>query len=115
MNYFLDALKKYATFKGRTSRKGYWMFYLLYVVFAAVMAVLDMLIGTVTVFSGIFALGTVLPALAVAVRRLHDIGKSGWYYLLCLIPIVGTILLIIWFCQEGNIGRNEYGEDPKYF
>lgn len=112
MNYFLDALKKYATFKGRTSRKGYWMFYLLYVVFAAVMTVLDMLIGTVAVFSTIFALGTVLPALAVAVRRLHDIGKSGWMLLVSLIPLAGFIWLLVLLCKAGDANANQYGEVP---
>lgn len=95
---------KYATFEGRARRTEFWWSYLM-------VFVINCLLG----WTFIIPLACVIPMIAISVRRLHDIGKSGWYYLLCLIPIVGTILLIIWFCQEGNIGRNEYGEDPKYF
>ena len=95
---------KYATFEGRARRAEFWWSYLM-------VFVINCLLG----WTFIIPLACVIPMIAISVRRLHDIGKSGWYYLLCLIPIVGTILLIIWFCQEGNIGRNEYGEDPKYF
>ena len=95
---------KYAQFEGRSRRTEFWWSYLM-------VFVINLLLG----WTFIIPLACVIPMIAVSVRRLHDIGKSGWYYLLCLIPIVGTIVLIIWFCQEGNIGRNEYGDDPKYF
>ncbi len=95
---------KYATFDGRARRAEYWWSCLM-------LFVINFLLG----WTFIIPLATIIPSIAISVRRLHDIGKSGWYYLLCLVPIVGQILLIIWFCQEGNIGRNEYGEDPKYF
>lgn len=62
---------------------------------------------------GLIALGTIVPSLAVAVRRLHDTNKSGWYYLIGLIPLVGPILLLVWFFTDGNRFTNNYGEDPK--
>lgn len=95
---------KYATFEGRSRRAEFWWSYLM--VFVA-----NIFLG----WTFIVPLACIIPMIAVSVRRLHDIGKSGWYYLLSLVPIVGTIVLIIWFCQEGKIGSNEYGEDPKYF
>ena len=95
---------KYATFEGRARRAEFWWSYLMVFI-----------INCLLFWTFIIPLACVIPMIAVSVRRLHDIGKSGWYYLVSFIPIVGTILLIIWFCQEGKIGRNEYGEDPKYF
>lgn len=72
--------------------------------------VINLLLG----WTYIASLACLIPMIALSVRRLHDIGKSGWYYLLILIPIVGAIVLIVWWCQDGKIGRNQYGEDPKY-
>lgn len=94
---------KYATFEGRSRRAEFWWAYLMTFVLSLLLS-----------WTYIVPLACLIPSIAVGVRRLHDIGKSGWYYLLSLIPIVGTIVLIVWWCQEGTIGRNEYGEDPKY-
>ena len=60
-----------------------------------------------------YALAIIIPSLAVCVRRLHDIGKSGWYYFIGFIPLVGAIILLVWFCQDSQIGENEYGPNPK--
>ena len=65
------------------------------------------------VISGLYTLAILVPSLAVSVRRLHDIGKSGWFILISFIPIVGTIILLVWVCQEGMPEANEYGENPK--
>ena len=80
---------------------------------------LDGLLGTVSsdfgigLLVGIYIFSVSIPGLAVSVRRLHDIGKSGWYYLIDLIPIVGPIIILVWFCTEGERNSNVWGEDPK--
>lgn len=95
------------------------MFTLFNVIFAIVLRFLDDLFGTVSsdgrigLFGGIYIIAVLIPGLAVSVRRLHDIGKSGWYYLIGLIPIVGPIILLVWFCTEGERNSNGWGEDPK--
>ena len=96
-------LNKYATFSGRANRSEYWCFYL----FMFICCIIPIL-GYVA------ALAFFIPCLAATVRRLHDIGKSGWCYLFCLIPIAGVILLIIWLCQPSQEGENEYGPNPNY-
>ena len=95
------------------------MFTLFNLLIVIVLQVLDALIGTfsndsrIGLLSGIYTLGVMIPGLAVSVRRLHDIGRSGWYYLIGLIPIVGGIILLVWFCKEGDRFSNDWGEDPK--
>ena len=100
---FGEAIKvcfsKYATFSGRASRSEYWYFFLF-----------SFLLGLIPVINYIAALALLIPSLAVAVRRLHYIGKSGWWYFICLIPLVGAIVLLVFYCQEGQPGANEYGE-----
>ena len=113
MNWFLKVLKQYTDFNGRARRKEYWMYILFYAIFSYVAIMLDYLIGTTSVFSGLYSLALLLPTLAVGVRRLHDIDKSGWMLLLGLIPIIGQIWLIVLFIQEGSPGSNEYGINPK--
>ena len=95
--------QKYADFNGRARRAEYWWAYLMYFIFCCIPY-----IGWLAV------LASIIPMIAVGVRRLHDLGKSGWNMLLGLIPIAGPIILIVWYCQEGQYGANEYGEDPKY-
>lgn len=114
--------KNYANFNGRARRAEYWYFALcnlivllpLYLVGIAGVASES----TALSFLGIglyviAAFGLLVPGLAVAVRRLHDIGKSGWYYLIGLIPLVGSIIMLVWFFTDGNRFTNEYGDDPK--
>lgn len=105
---FGTALKKffqnYANFEGRARRAEYWWPYLA-VMIGCCIPFLNILVG----------LATMIPIIAAGVRRLHDLGKSGLYYLFVLIPVVGGIILLIWFAQEGRRGPNEYGEDPKYY
>lgn len=119
MNWYLKCLRQYADFSGRARRKEYWMFTLFNVIFALVLGFLDGLFGTVSsrvgigLLLGIYMIAVAIPGLAVSVRRLHDIGKSGWYFLIDLIPIVGPIILLVWFCTEGERDSNGWGEDPK--
>ncbi len=127
---FMTAVKtcfsKYATFSGRAPRSEFWWFVLFVMVTNLVLSFVDsFLFGTVTttansfqastntpIFSGIFVLLTFLPYFSVLVRRLHDINRSGWWYWIILVPIVGFILLIVWFATKGTDGPNSYGEDP---
>ncbi len=114
--------ENYANFSGRARRSEYWYFVLGNIVFiaplyllAVVAAVSDypFVAGMLMLVTGLVALGIFLPGLAVAVRRLHDINKSGWYYLVSFIPFIGSIILLVWFCTEGTRGSNQYGPDPK--
>ena len=106
MNYYLKALKNYATFSGRATRSEYWYF----VLFSVIISIILTLIGTFLLgFPGlryIYSLAVLIPSIAIGVRRMHDVDKSGWYL---LIPIYSLILA----CTKGTIGENEYGEDPN--
>ena len=105
MNYYLKVLQNYANFNGRARRKEYWMF----VLFNFIASFILVFIGGLLEFpllANLYSLAVLLPSIAVAVRRMHDVGKSGWYV---LIPIYNFILCV----TEGNSGENEYGPDPK--
>lgn len=93
---------KFASFEGRANRSEYWYWWLF-----------TFLLNFVPFVGWIAALVTLIPSISVAVRRLHDIGKSGWWYWLCLIPIIGWIALIILYCQSSEPGENEYGPNPN--
>jgi uncharacterized membrane protein YhaH (DUF805 family) len=119
MNWYLQVLKKYAEFGGRARRKEYWMFALFNIVFFRVAIILDNVLGTTIgvlpygVFYFLYALAVLLPGLAVGVRRLHDVGKSGWMMLIGLIPLVGAIWLLVLACTDSQAGTNKWGENPK--
>jgi uncharacterized membrane protein YhaH (DUF805 family) len=102
---------KYVTFRGRASRSEYWYFVLFYLIASIVANILDAAIG-VPAFSAIVAVVFFLPSLAVSVRRLHDTGRSGWWFLLVFVPLVGAIVLIVWFATRSRDGINEYGQPP---
>lgn len=117
MNWYLGVLKKYAVFSGRAQRAEYWYFILFNVIVSIVLTILDAVFGTLShsgtgLLSGIYTLVVIVPSLAVAARRLHDIGKSGWWQLIVLIPLVGAILLIVWFATDSK-EDNQYGVNPK--
>ena len=118
MNWYLEVLKKYAVFSGRARRKEYWFFVLFNAIFAIAAMILDNILGLAIEDVGygpfyiLYALATIVPGVAVSVRRLHDIGKSGWYILLAFIPCVGAIILLIFDLTPGDTGDNEYGPDP---
>ncbi len=104
MNYYLKVLQNYATFTGRAGRSEYWYFFLFNVIIAIVLGVVGGLIKT-TILSTIYSLAVLVPGIAVGVRRMHDVGKSGWYL---LIPFYNLFLAI----SEGEQGQNEYGPAP---
>lgn len=100
--YFVDVfMKHYADFSGKASRKQYWMGYLFYALILILFYALDMLIG-IPVLSLIYILATLVPYMALVVRRLHDIGKSGWWYLISLVPVIGVIWLLVLLCKKGE-------------
>lgn len=113
MHWYVDVLKKYAVFTGRARRQEYWMFFLVNLIIAIVLSIIGRAIGTM-VISWIYSLALFLPGLGVAVRRLHDTGRSGWFVLIGLIPFIGWIILIVFLAQEGRPEPNEHGPNPKY-
>ena len=128
MKWYLKIVRdNYANFNGRASRQEYWMFILFNMIFAIIAMVADNILGTTfTVGSGnyeasmgyvwvylLYTFGIIIPCLAVLVRRLHDIGKSGWFLLVCLIPIIGSIWVLVLMCTDGDNAENAYGSSPK--
>ena len=128
MNDFIQPYKKYAQFTGRSDRKEFWYFVLFYIIACVILGIADgMLFGTGRAvmgdgefefsssgpLTGLFVLGSFIPMLAVAIRRLHDTGKTGWWVLLGLIPLIGTIILIVFYAQKGQPEANAHGEPPE--
>jgi uncharacterized membrane protein YhaH (DUF805 family) len=119
MDWFLGALRKYAVFEGRARRREYWWFVLFVIVISIVLAIVDSMMGTYNseigygIIGGIFALAMLIPSLAVGARRLHDTGRSGWWLLIGLIPLIGAIVLIVFFLFDSQPGTNAYGPNPK--
>ncbi len=115
---FMEAVKsvfsQYAGFSGRARRSEYWYFTLFNFIVTGVFSVLSSVTGSTifSVLSGLFSLAVLIPGIAVCIRRLHDIGKSGWYLLFVLIPLVGAIILIVWYCKDSMPGENQYGPNP---
>jgi len=120
MNYYLSVLKKYAEFSGRSQRAEYWYFVLFNIIIVFVLGFIDGIIGTFDpvsgygLISGLYTLAVLIPAIAVGVRRLHDVGKSGWMLLIGLIPLIGFIWLIILMVIDSNPVNNKYGPNPKW-
>lgn len=112
------SLARYASFGGRARRSEYWyftLFHWLVILPAAVVSYLVMLAipALAIILYSIVIFGTLLPHLAVSVRRLHDVNRTGWWYLLGCVPLLGAIVLFVWFCTDGTRGPNRFGADPK--
>jgi len=111
--------ENYANFSGRARRSEYWYFLLANMIFAILATIIDKVSGLnmeplpYGYIYLAYVLATFLPALAVGVRRLHDVGKSGWFFFIALIPLIGSIWLLVLFCSAGDYGENDYGADPK--
>ncbi len=108
MKYYLEVLKKYVEFKGRAARPEYWYFFLFNIIAVAVLSVIDNLFN-ITFLTTIYSLAVLLPGIGVGVRRMHDIGKSGWWLLIAIIPILGWIWVIVLLAKEGESASNTYG------
>ncbi|MCB1687040.1 MAG: DUF805 domain-containing protein [Halioglobus sp.] len=119
MNWYLEVLKKYAQFSGRARRKEYWFFVLFNLLISIALAIVDSLTGTLDtetgygLLSGIYSLAVFIPSMAVGFRRLHDTGRSAWWILIALIPLIGVIVLLVFMVQDSEEGENKYGPSPK--
>jgi uncharacterized membrane protein YhaH (DUF805 family) len=124
MDWYLMVWQKFAQFTGRSRRKEYWMFTLFNIIICCVLYA-GLLVGFVAgqrmigiLFGCVYAayaLAILVPGIAVSIRRLHDINKSGWWMLIALVPLVGGIVLLVLMCIEGDPGPNLYGPNPKLF
>jgi uncharacterized membrane protein YhaH (DUF805 family) len=113
MNWYLDAWKNYVNFEGRARRKAYWMFILFNVIAIIALALIEGILGGYGILPSLYSLAIVLPVVAIAVRRLHDIGKSGWWFFIQLVPIIGGIWFLILLVMDSEPGTNQYGPNPK--
>lgn len=119
MNWYLEVLRKYAVFNGRSRRKEYWYYFLINFLIITLLLLIDNQLGWINkeagmgVLSGIYALAVLIPGIAVAVRRLHDSNRTGWWVLIALIPIIGPIILIFLLIQDSTPGDNRFGPNPK--
>ena len=115
--WYLAALKKYAVFSGRARPKEYWFFNLFFLPIWIVLSFLNNLgiasVGAAGALGGVYFFAMLLPSISVSVRRLHDTGRSGWWLLIPLIPLVGHIILLIFMIEDGEVGQNAYGLNPK--
>ncbi len=107
-----SCFSQYVGFSGRARRSEYWYFTLFNIVASAIVSFISNQAG-IPFLPGIFSLALILPSIAVSVRRLHDIGKCGWWELLGLVPVIGQIILIIWALRDSDPGANQYGPNPK--
>jgi uncharacterized membrane protein YhaH (DUF805 family) len=111
---FSDSIKlgfsNYVNFTGRACRSEFWYWFLFVFIVAVVAAIIDRVIGA-SVTGTIWSLAVFIPNIAIAVRRLHDTDRSGWWALLWIIVIIGWIILIIWWCSKGTDGPNRFGQD----
>jgi len=105
MKWYLEVLKKYAIFEGRSRRTEFWYFVLFDIIIAVLLSLIGLYMNSQLIYN-LYALAVLLPSIAVAVRRMHDVNKSGWFI---LIPIYNLVL----YCTDGTEGPNKYGSDPK--
>ena len=116
MHWYTDVIKKYAVFNGRAARPEFWWFVLINLIIAAVINLVFSAIGgrnTGQVVSDLYSLAVLLPSLGVGIRRLHDTNRTGWWYLLVFIPVIGWIVLIVFLAMAGDPGSNNYGPNPQ--
>lgn len=118
MKEFVDVFKKAFVFNGRSRRKEYWMFVLFSTLISIVLSIVDTVAGLelaegMGILGGLFSILIIIPTISVTIRRLHDIGRSGWWILLSFIPIIGWITLFIFSLLDSQSGTNAYGPNPK--
>lgn len=113
MHWYIDGFKNFGNFDGRARRKEYWMFVLFNFLVSLAISLLEFAIPSMVYLRLIYGLAVLIPGLSLSVRRLHDIGKSGWYNLIVFIPLIGAIWLLILMCTDSDPGSNQYGPNPK--
>jgi len=119
MKWYLEVLRKYAVFGGRARRKEYWFFMLFNLLITIVLCIVDLVTGTLNaksglgLISGLYSLAVLIPSLAVSVRRLHDINKSGWWIFIAIVPIIGQIIFFIFTLMDSKPEENAWGPSPK--
>ena len=119
MSWYWKALKNYAGFSGRSRRREYWFFSLFSLLMTLALSLLDLIIYNLSsetilgMFTGAYGLGVIMPTLAVAIRRLHDTGKSGWWILINFFPAIGNLIFIFFLLLDSEPGENQYGPSPK--
>jgi len=121
MNWYIAVLKKYVVFSGRAGRPEFWWFFLFNLIVSIVLVTIDLQLGLLVaggaggMLSTVYSLATLLPSLGVSVRRLHDTDRSGWWLLIGLVPLIGLIVLLVFFIMAGTPGENRHGPhaDPS--
>lgn len=119
MSWYLKVLKQYADFRGRARRREYWWFALIHLLLIGLLVIFETILGfgdpvrKLGFLSGLYVLGAAVPAIAVTVRRLHDWGRTGWWVLIGVIPVLGVITLMVLMLIDSQPGDNEYGPNPK--
>ena len=104
--------QKYADFTGRAMRSELWWFVLFNIIVSVILGIVDGIIFGMSILQSLYALGTLIPSIAVGVRRMHDIDKSGWWLLIALVPVIGVIVLIYFYAQPGQREANRFGPPP---
>ncbi len=107
MEWYLKCWRHYADFEGRARRTEFWMFVLFNVIAGIILSLIS------DVIAYLYSLAIFIPSLAVGARRLHDFGKSGWWLLIGLVPLIGWICLLVFYCTEGEEDKNDWGINPK--
>jgi uncharacterized membrane protein YhaH (DUF805 family) len=119
MHWLTGPITKYTVWKGRATRSEYWYFILFTTLITIGLTMIDLAAGTFDeetsqgLISGLFSLFIFLPSIAVFVRRLHDTGRSGWWFWILLVPLIGFIVILVFFCTDSQEEANQYGPNPK--
>ena len=113
MQWYLKVWKNYAGFEGRAHRTEYWMFFLVNFIIGLIFVLIELGLPSFRSIQFLYDLAILIPSLAVGARRLHDTNKSGWWQLIVLIPLVGWIILIVFWCLDSDPGTNRFGPNPK--
>lgn len=113
MEWYMQAWRDYKKFDGRSRRTEFWMFLLVNIGVSIALSVVEAMFGSPGILSWLYSLAVLVPAIAVSVRRLHDIGRPGMWAIVMFIPVLNLALLLFFMTQDSQPGSNEYGPNPK--